>query len=297
MAVEQRRRQDPTDKIDHKDHREFRGLRVFASWLNIYDMRESNSMEMVQGEIIKHYLIDFGDALGASSEGPKPPMFTHEHMFDYGDQAKAFFSLGLWQKPWQKRWEEAGMQITASPAVGYFDNQYFDPSKFKTQLPYYAFKDLTLADAFWATKIIMNFSDEEIRSIVETGGYANPADADTIAKILSERRDIIGKFWYSKVTPLDDFDVQGSELRFQNLAVAAGFENTENQSYNVDTFDASGKKPKKISSTQITGDSIALTDSGKSLDILIRSVKNGKSNPFVLVKVRDGRVAGVYHQD
>jgi len=187
FSFQSRRRQDPEDKIDHQYRREIRGLRVFASWLNNYDVRASNTLDMVVSEngeeIVKHYLIDFNASLGGGAEYP---MFTFEHIIDYGEATKAFFSLGLWEKPWQKRWREAGEQNTKSPAVGNFDNRYFRPEKFKTQLPYYAFKDLTRADAFWAAKIIMTFTDEDIRAMVRAGELSDSKDADYIADVLSD---------------------------------------------------------------------------------------------------------------
>jgi len=121
-------------------------------------------------------------------------------MIDYGEATKAFLTLGWWEKPWQKRWMESDERITKSPAVGYFDNRYFDAGKFKTQLPYFAFKDLSRADGFWAAKIIMSFTDDDIRSIVETGKYSDPEDAEEVANVLIERRDLIGKYWFDQPT-------------------------------------------------------------------------------------------------
>jgi hypothetical protein len=39
----------------------------------------------------------------------------------------------------------------------------------------------------------MNFSDEDIRTVVKAGQYTRPEDTDLIAKTLIERRDMIGR--------------------------------------------------------------------------------------------------------
>ena len=217
-----RRKCDPEDKFDHKDLRELRALRVFSAWLNNYDIRESNTLDMLVTENgqarlparqarLKHYLIDFNAALGSGTEESKPPMVTHEHLIDYGETAKSFFTLGFLEKTWQRRWREVGEKIPQSPAVGYFDNRYFDPGKFKNQLPHYLFKDLTRADGFWAAKIVMSFSDDDIRAMVKAGKLTNPADADYIAKTLIERRDMIGRYWFLAADSLDEFELSGND--------------------------------------------------------------------------------------
>lgn len=301
-----RRRSDPDDTIEHERRREVRALRVFGSWLNVYDLRESNTLDMLVEEngkqVLKHYLIDFNDSLGSSSGGPKPPMFTHEHLVDYGEAFKSFITLGLWKKPWQKRWDEAGREPHESPAVGYFDNRRFDPAKYKTQLPYYAFKDLSRADGFWAAKIVTAFSDEDIRSLVKAGKLSNPQDEKYLADTLIERRDLIGKYWFGKVNPLDNFEVQGGDrLVFDDLAVEHGFASQEGTTYHVEAVNVQGQKGSKLSGFEARESSLnlgSLLSQSSSLDLLIKTSRaSSKKSPYVLVQIRDGRVAGVIHED
>jgi len=62
LKFQGRRKNDPNDPVDHKQRREIRALRVFSSWVNNYDVRESNSLDMLVNEngqqVLKHYLID-----------------------------------------------------------------------------------------------------------------------------------------------------------------------------------------------------------------------------------------------
>ncbi|MBN1689367.1 MAG: hypothetical protein JW893_09710 [Candidatus Omnitrophica bacterium] len=301
-----RRKDDREDIYDHQDRREIRALRVFSSWINNNDVREGNTLDVLVEEngrsFIKHYLIDFNASLGAGSDGAKPPMFTHEYMIDYGEATKAFLGLGLWQKPWQKRWQEAGETFSQSPAVGYFDNRYFDPSKYKTQLPYFAFKDLTRADGFWAARIIMSFTDDDIRAMVKAGEYSEPEDADYIAQTLIERRDIIGRYWFSESNPLDKFSMTGDALTFNNLAVDYGFESKEGITYHVKIIEKIKKRGKELETIQISQPSVDLgkwlSEAG-SLDILIKTewAQQGELSPMVLVEIRQGKVAGIIHED
>ncbi len=299
-----RRKNDPNDLIDHEDRRELRALQVFGSWLGNFDVRQHNTMDVVVEEdgqkYLKHYLIDMNGSLGASANSPKPPSFMYEYMFDYAETGKAILSLGFWEKPWQKRWKEAGEKLQ-SPAVGYFDSNRFDPEKFKIQLPHYAFKDVTRADGFWAAKIIHSFSDEDIKAIVKTGDYTDSEDADYIAKVLSERRDIVTRYWFTHANPLDNFEYSGNKLTFDDLAVKAGFESADNTVYHVDVVSKNGKRGKKIASFESREASLAVENSWfeqGDVDLLIRTSRSGKKpGSYVLVELTSKGLAGIIHQD
>jgi hypothetical protein len=78
-------------------------------------------------------------------------------------------------------------------------------------------------DEFWAAKIVMSFTDEDIRAIVETGCFRNPKVTDYITATLGDRQNKIGRTYFSKVLPLDGFRIQNDELQFDDLAVKYGF--------------------------------------------------------------------------
>jgi hypothetical protein len=58
-----------------------------------------------------------------------------------------------------------------------------------------------------------------------------PQSAEYISKTLAERRDKIGRTFFSRILPLDHFRVENEELRFDDLAVRYGFHAP--RSYNV----------------------------------------------------------------
>ena len=299
-----RRKKDPDDKLDHDTLREIRALRLFSAWLNNFDTRESNTLDLLVEEngrkFVKHYLIDFNGALGAAYEGPKPPMLGHEYMIDNGETTKAIFALGLWEKPWQKRWREAGSEYNTPAAVGYFDNHYFNPEGYKTQMPHYAFRDLTLADALWAAKIIMSFSDEEIRSMMKAGKYSNSEDGEAIAKVLIERRDLMGRYWFKKTNALSGFDISGSKLVFEDLSVKHGFEKENTALYRAQVFAREGKNFKKITQLESREPSFNLEQGwlSKEIRLDIRTVRNdAKPSPVMRVTLNGGKMAGIAHED
>lgn len=305
-----RRKKDPNDPVWHRDRRTFRTLRIFGSWVNYYDLIPQNSLELtidVDGKrVIKHYIIDFGSTLGSAGYETKPDVFGFEYLFDFGEIFKSLVTLGFYNKPWQRRAD----QLTDAPpaSVGNFDNREFNPGKWKAQLPANAFKDLTPADAFWASKLIKQFSDDDIRMLVEAGEYTDKEAVNYLTKILSERRDIIARYWFEKVSPLIDFEVnqQGSGLliAFSDLSETYGFVNSQDTSYRFEVFDVKpgGDKGKSVGSgaseeSSFTLDASKGVSSGKNI-VEIRA-KHGSDNvwlPPVILEMDQGQVTGVQHK-
>ena len=131
-------------------------------------------------------------------------------------------------KTWEKRWDMNDRQIQY-PAIGYFDNLKFNPVAWRSQLPYEAFNRLTEADGYWAAKIIARFSDDMIRELVKTGEISDSEAENYLMKILTERRDMVVRYWFSKVAPIENLKLEPQSgnaysLSFQDLAIEHGFE-------------------------------------------------------------------------
>lgn len=309
FAFQGRNKSDAGDRVDHENRRAVRALWVFSSWLNNTDVREGNTMTLLtesEGRRdFRYFIFDFNSALGANGEGAKVPMLTHEYLFDYGEMLKTFLTMGWWEKPWQKRLREAegNAENAPSPAVGYFDNRYFQPGKYKTQLPHEVFKLTTRADGFWAAKIIMAFSDADIREMVKTGRLSRPEDADYLVKTLSERRDLIGKYWFKKANPLDEFVFSANTLNFKDLAVEYRFEPKEGVEYRAEVIGKKGNKGNKLTTLDsrepVFSIDPALFSEYDGLDLLIRVFRKGisKSSPYVLVQLDRQAVKAVVHED
>ncbi len=214
------RADDPNDLIPHEYRRELRGLRVIASWINHWDMKEDQGLDMYVEEngrrFLRHYLIDFGSTLGG---GQVPTEYFHgrEYALDMKSIMKEVFTLGAFESADEKH----GLMV--SQEVGMYTASDFDPEGWKPSFPTVMFDNMTHEDAFWATRIIMSFTEPELRSIVETAGYTDPKDTQYVVQTLLDRRAIIARHWLNKVDALSEFDIQpdrrGVTVRFHNLLV------------------------------------------------------------------------------
>lgn len=215
-----RRKDDPNDRIPHEQRRELRGLRLFAAWLNHYDTKQHNSLDVYRGEPgaghVVHYLIDFASTLGAGAAGPAP-RYGREHTLDLPAVLGRGLALGFHESPWYRSRRPTGL-----PELGYLASEEFDPFTFAPLQANSAFAECTDRDAYWAAKIISAFTDAQLAAICAEAGYRDPAAAATVARILAERRDIIARRCFARVPPLDFFQVAAGELQGRDLGVERG---------------------------------------------------------------------------
>lgn len=210
------RSDDPNDIFPHEHRRELRGLRVFSAWLNHDDSRSVNTFDTLISEngrqFVRHYLFDFGSTLGSGSIFAQKPRAGNEYLWEPGPTFKTMFSLGLWVRPWIR------VDYPNYPSIGNFEADFFNPLEWKPEYPNCAFNNLTDEDAFWAARIVMAFTDEEIRAIVKTGKLSDPEAEKYLIRCLIKRRNKVGQAWLNSLNPLDEFSVQGSHLVFDNAA-------------------------------------------------------------------------------
>ncbi len=86
-----------------------------------------------------------------------------------------------------------------------------------------AFVRMTDRDAFWAAKILMRFSEEELLAIVQTGEYSDPDVESYFHEVLVERQQKSGRFYLGRINPLDDFVLSSEGLGWTNLGEHYGF--------------------------------------------------------------------------
>jgi hypothetical protein len=214
------RADDPNDKVPHQHRREVRALRVFAAWVNHSDMKEDNTLDMYVNEggrrFLRHYLIDFGEALGghAAEKGRFEDGF--EHYWDWERQSRAFVSLGMWKRPWED------VKSTPWPSIGPFVAEPFDPEYWREAYPYWPFFEMDPADAFWGAKLVLRFDRALLESIVKQARMSDPAAAAYLVDTLLARRAKIGRAYLDGVTPLDDFTIEPGRLCAVDLGVLYG---------------------------------------------------------------------------
>lgn len=228
------RRDDPNDWCAHEHRRELRGLYVIASFINHHDTKDLNTLDAFEEEdgnrFLKHYLIDFGSTFGSDGDAPKPVKKGYANVFDLRDVFVSLVTLGLKSWPWEYA------KPYQYPSIGYFESEIFQPQKFDPIIPNPAFENMTRRDAYWGAKIVMSFRDDDLKALVKAGQYSNPDAEAYLLKTLIERRDKIGKYWFSKVNPLDYFTVNyednGLKIDFDDLSVKYMLVKKEETHYN-----------------------------------------------------------------
>ena len=212
------RSDDANDLIPHEDRRDLRGLFVFCAWLNHTDAKAANSFNALVREdgiaFVRHYLIDFGSAFGSDADAAKDARMGNEYQIpSVGGALKPLLGLGLYSPGWERA------VYPGLKAAGRIESSVFDPERWKTNYPNPAFLNRRPDDEYWAAKIVLAFSDGDIRALVETAEYGDPRVVDYLTATLAQRRDKIGRVYFSKVLPLEAFRIENGTLLFEDLSV------------------------------------------------------------------------------
>jgi len=96
------REDDPNDLVPHERRRVLRGLYVFAAWLDHVDLDPSNTLDAWVEDpknpgrhFVRHYLIDFGKALGGLARIDRRPQAGYGYLIDFAMMPGSLFSLGI----------------------------------------------------------------------------------------------------------------------------------------------------------------------------------------------------------
>jgi len=289
FRYESTRKDDPNDFISHQHRRELRGLYVMAAWLKHTDTKDGNSLDSYVTEngvsYVRHYLIDFGSTLGSAAVGPFDPESGHVHHLDLKSIFWNSVTLGLLVKDWER---DGNIKYNS---IGRYRSDTFDPGKFKNNTPNPAFDLMTDLDGYWGAKLVMSFTDSQLAAVVKLARYSDPKAESYLLKILKERRDKTGKYWFGKVNPLDRFDLRTEEpgeqeLYFEDLAVSTGLESINNGSYLYEIR----LNRQAVDDGRIWGNPASIDipagpafKSGDQMEIIIRTMRNGKTGKWVKV--------------
>jgi hypothetical protein len=291
FRYEYTRSDDPNDLIPHDRRRDLRGLEVLFAWLNHTDAKGDNSLDSVVGKgpdaRIVHHLLDFGDSFGSDSDIAKDPRHGQEFWLPTSrEQANRALTLGFVPATW-----ETVKYPHHLPAAGNFTATGFDPLTWKPNYPNPAFLEMTPQDAYWGAKRVMSFSNEDIHTIVEEGQFSNPAVTNYITQILIARRDLIGKAWFSRVAPLEDFTVAEGQLHYTDLGQKYGVIPAADYSYSWFSFDdESGKKVAAAGgSTNALPSSLASLADGNFIGCTLTDAKEPRRSVTVIFRKRDNQ--------
>jgi hypothetical protein len=219
-AKEGTRQDDPNDRVAHEHRRELRGLGVFSAWLNHTDIKQDNTMDAYVDEggkrYLKHYLLDFGEALAGQAAEAGKNETGYEHWIDYENHSLAALSMGVWVRPWER------LEETPWPSIGIFSAEHFDPEAWRPMSPYWPFDEADASDKYWAAKLIMKFDRPLLDALVATGELGHPQAEEYLAKALYQRARVIGLRYLEAVTPLDHFSIDPRKLCAVDLSVHHG---------------------------------------------------------------------------
>lgn len=217
--VEGVRADDPNDRIPHELRRDLRGgLPIFA-WLDHVDVKEDNFLDMWVADpanparhYVKHYLIDFGKALGAMAEIERDPRRGYTYGLDFAHMIGSLASAGLDERQWENR-TTPGLR-----GVGMFESRRYDPGNWKPYNPsYLPFRLADEVDSFWGAKLLIRFTREQLRAVVDTGRLSDPRAADYITDTLVARQRATALYWFARISPLDGFTLRDDRLCFDDL--------------------------------------------------------------------------------
>ena len=219
---------DPNDVVDHENRRELRGSRLLAAWMNHWDAREQNSMDLWLASdpkqkrsspgYVRHYVIDTSDVIGGPIPSPETTTrLGHGYLVSMRDIALDFVTLGAITRPWDRARPEPGRE-----KFGLFSARDFDPERWVGLYPNPAMIRMTERDAAWMARIIARFTPADVRGIVEAGRFSDPGDTDYLVKVLLERQRRILARYLMQRSPIAHVYAVGNQLCATDLARSSG---------------------------------------------------------------------------
>jgi hypothetical protein len=302
---------DPNDRIPHERRRDLRGMAGFFAWIDHIDVKESQTIDMwiedssnKSHHYVKHYLVDFGKSFGvlATSNGDKRR--GHQRVVDFGSIATSFVTVGLNHRPWEAR---------TSPklrGVALLESRDYNPGTWKIAAPVYLpLETSDRLDKFWASKILMRFTREQIRAIVETAKLTDPRAVDYMTQEIVNRQRITARYWFEQVNPLDRFTLLSTgAVCFDDLLLSYRLAPVAQQTYYaVTAYDHDGRQLAPAVSVRpdakghaCTGAPMSTTKDGYTIVKITTSRPGSELVTFVHVAQTPGtnapRVIGVWRQ-
>ncbi|RYZ07712.1 MAG: hypothetical protein EOO73_10270 [Myxococcales bacterium] len=236
---------DPNDVIPHEDRREVRAGRLVAAWLNHFDSREQNTMDVFlpaeKGRkdgpgYVRHYIIDMGDCFGSqwAVDGISRRL-GNSYIFDGGHVGEDFITLGTIERPWEKARLTGGI-------FGYFSARDFDPQEWRGEYPNPAFMRMTEQDGAWMARILAGFDDELTTAVVKVGQYDTISERYLTETLIARRRAILQRY-FAKVSPIGRISANQEGVCGVDLARATGIVPNEEMSFRAYLYRGADLEP------------------------------------------------------
>lgn len=242
--IEGVRSDDPNDVIPHELRRDLRGEYALFAWLDHYDIHPGNMLDVwtkdpvvANRHYVKHYWIDYGIGLGFGALKNQEPRYGYEHYIDFEGVLNNLLTFGAAPRAWQDR------KLPNLRGVGLLETDLFDPGAWKSSTPGYI--PIYIADRFdkfWASKIIMSFTRDQIRAVVDTARLSDPRAAAWLTERLVARQRKTARYWFERVNPLDGFAIDKQALCFKDLSIVYAFAPPGTTHYTLERYDRDGKR-------------------------------------------------------
>lgn len=226
---------DPTDgndRIPHERRRSLRGLWVLFAWLNNTDTKSSNTLDTFQSSdgrsgIVRHYLLDLGDSIGAAGDRAKYRHEGYEPYFDWGESALRLLALGARYPYW------LGLPPIESRATGPFEFDVFDPARWSPQFPNPAFDEASADDTFWGAALLARFTVEHVGAAVDAAEYTSSYVRERLLMLLLERRRKLLEYAFDGYVAVDGPSANGFEVTLTDLRALGGLPTPDPFRYSV----------------------------------------------------------------
>ena len=209
---------DPNDVIPHEDRRELRGKRLLNAWLDRFDDRRGNTLDLwiadrpgppdtSPGHVI-HYQMDTSEALGSEwAWEPISRRLGYSYVVDWRDVTVDLLTAGARLETWDTVRKTPGKETFA-----YFNVADFVPETWKNEYPVAAFSRMTERDGAWMARILAHFDRGTVEVLSHTARFSDPSDTDYLAKVLEGRLHKILERYLTVLSPLADVHMETEHL-------------------------------------------------------------------------------------
>ena len=209
------RKDDPNDVVPHEDRRELRAMRLVGAWIDRFDTRAGNTLDVWMSDVpgkpdaspghVIHNQMDTSEALGSTwAWNQISRRLGYSYILDWGDTGRDFVTLGIPLRTWDTIQLTPGKELFA-----YFNVKDFVPDEWKNEYPVAAFSRMTERDGAWMARILARFTPELVRVIVARAKFTDPSDAAYVEEVLEGRRRKILERYLTRLSPIADVHVEG----------------------------------------------------------------------------------------
>jgi hypothetical protein len=231
------REDDPNDRVEHRNRRTLRALRVLGAWLDLRRLGPDKTIDAYVGPSgcghVVHFLSGFEDALGTTRVsapvtllGPRPDCGPNPLMNVVTLGFAADAPPGVSQKLFH--------------GLGNFDD-HVSPDRYRPDLPPYEPADRMLpADGYWAARRIMTLPVASLHACIDGGALREEAAHVRLAEVLEARKRAVAAWHMKQVTPVRILQTQGLSLLMHDDSVSWDFADPVESSYRIEFVDDTG---------------------------------------------------------